>query len=93
MLSSCSPCKNFILSAVAQACNTSYSGDRDWKDHGLISAKAKNSQDPHFNHDWAQWRTPVIPATNRRMSAQVSLDTKQDSTSKITNAKRHRGMA
>jgi hypothetical protein len=31
---------------VAHACNPSYSGGRDQKDHGLKPAQANSSQDP-----------------------------------------------
>jgi hypothetical protein len=37
------------LGAVAQVCNPSFLGGRNWEDRDLRSAQAKNSRDPHLN--------------------------------------------
>jgi hypothetical protein len=64
-----------VTSAVAHACNPSYSGDRDQEDHGLMSVQANSSGDPILkkkkNHHKKGWwsgsrcmpwvQTPVSP--------------------------------
>jgi hypothetical protein len=82
---------------VAHAYNPSYKGSRDWEDHSLGSVWTKVSQDPISTNGWVWWYTTVTPArwgsTNKRIVVQASHDIKQDSTSKITNAKRAKVMA
>jgi hypothetical protein len=86
-----------MLGTVAHTCNPSYLGTGGWEDCGLKSAGGKRSQDPISTNGWAQWQVPVIPAIwgsiNRRISIQVSLGIKQDTTSKITKAKGAGGVA
>jgi hypothetical protein len=49
---------------VAQTCNSSYSGGRDWEYHGSRQAKAKIYEESiSTNQSWAWWYVPVIPAT------------------------------
>jgi hypothetical protein len=45
---------------VAQACNPSYLGGRDWEDNSLRPAWAKSLQDPISTNSWTPWLTPVI---------------------------------
>jgi hypothetical protein len=52
-------------STVAQARNHSYSGGRDWENHGLRPAWTKSSLDPVTTNDWAWCHMPVNPMTGK----------------------------
>jgi hypothetical protein len=48
-----------------QICNPSYSGSRDWEDHGSRPAGVKVCKIPSFSLKkkyWAWWQITVIPA-------------------------------
>jgi hypothetical protein len=45
---------------VAQACNPSYLGGREWKDQRYRPALAKSLLDPILTSDWLWWCEPVI---------------------------------
>jgi hypothetical protein len=44
---------------VAQTCNPSCLGSRDWEDQGSKPAWTKGSQDPISTNSWEQWHVPV----------------------------------
>jgi hypothetical protein len=46
---------------MAYSSNHSYSGGKDWEDHGLRPAKAKSYGDPPLNNQGVVY-DPVIPA-------------------------------
>jgi hypothetical protein len=76
---------------VAKTYNPSYLGDRDQEDQSTRPVRAKISQHPVTTNGWAQWLTPVIPATQgstyRKIVVQDSLGIKQNPVPKVTNAK------
>jgi hypothetical protein len=72
---------------VAYEYNSSCLDGGDQEDHGSRTAWGKSSQPPHLNQLLGGWHAPVISAVQR--STHRSPDLKQDSISRITNAKKY----
>jgi hypothetical protein len=60
----------WVRGTVAQACNPSYLGGRDWEDCCSRPGQAKCLWDPISTNDWTWWNTSVIPA---KWEAQIGL--------------------